>query len=70
MATRIAHRIKQARKRIRISSPVLTSGPVLGALAETVSDGKVDVGGIVDATQMKGVYHQWSLNGNATGRCP
>ena len=34
MATRIAHRIKRAKSRIRISSPVITSGPVLGALAE------------------------------------
>jgi phosphatidylserine/phosphatidylglycerophosphate/cardiolipin synthase-like enzyme len=43
---------------------------VLGALAETVSDGKVDVAGVVDATQMKGVYHQWELNGNATWKVP
>jgi phosphatidylserine/phosphatidylglycerophosphate/cardiolipin synthase-like enzyme len=70
MATRIAHRIKRARSRVRVSSPVLTSGPVLGALAETISDGKVDVAGVVDATQMKGVYHQWALNGNSTWKMP
>jgi phosphatidylserine/phosphatidylglycerophosphate/cardiolipin synthase-like enzyme len=70
MATRIAHRIKRAKSRIRVSSPVITSGPVLGALAETISDGKVDVAGVVDATQMKGVYHQWTLNGNASWKMP
>jgi phosphatidylserine/phosphatidylglycerophosphate/cardiolipin synthase-like enzyme len=70
MATRIAHRIKRAKSRIRVSSPVITSGPVLGALAETISDGKVDVAGVVDATQMKGVYHQWALNGNASWKMP
>jgi phosphatidylserine/phosphatidylglycerophosphate/cardiolipin synthase-like enzyme len=70
MATRIAHRIKRAKRLIRISSPVMTSGPVLGALAEVVSDGKVDVAGVLDATQMKGVYHQWSLNGNSSWKMP
>jgi phosphatidylserine/phosphatidylglycerophosphate/cardiolipin synthase-like enzyme len=70
MATRIAHRVARAKSRIRVSSPVLTSGPILGALAEAVSDGKVDIAGIVDATQMKGVYHQWSLNGNAAWKMP
>jgi phosphatidylserine/phosphatidylglycerophosphate/cardiolipin synthase-like enzyme len=70
MATRIAHRIARAKRRVRVSSPVLSSGPVLGALAEAVSDGKIDVTGVVDATQMKGVYHQWSLNGNAAWKMP
>ena len=70
LATRIAHRVAKARRRIRIASPVLTSGPILGALAECVSDGKVDVAGVVDGTQMKGVYHQWELNGNAEWKLP
>ena len=70
LATRIAHRIARAKRRIRLSSPVLTSGPILGALAEAVSDAKVDIRGLVDATQMKGVYHQWSLNGNAAWKMP
>jgi phosphatidylserine/phosphatidylglycerophosphate/cardiolipin synthase-like enzyme len=70
MATRIAHRVARAKKRVRVSSPVLTSGPILGALAEAVSDSKVDIAGVVDATQMKGVYHQWSLNGNAAWKMP
>jgi len=70
LATRIAHRIAKAKKRIRLGSPVLTSGPILGALCEAVSDGKVDVAGVVDATQMKGVYHQWELNGNSEWKMP
>jgi phosphatidylserine/phosphatidylglycerophosphate/cardiolipin synthase-like enzyme len=70
LATRIAHRIAKSRKRIRVCSPVLTSGPVLGALAEAISDGKSDVTGVIDATQMNGVYHQWQLNGNSEWKMP
>jgi phosphatidylserine/phosphatidylglycerophosphate/cardiolipin synthase-like enzyme len=70
MATRIAHRIAKAKRAVRVASPVLTSGPILGALAEQVSDGNVDVAGVVDATQMRGVYHQWKLNGNSVWKMP
>ena len=70
LATRIAHRVKRAKQRVRVCSPVLTSGPILGALAEVVSDGKVDVAGVCDATQMKGVYYQWKLNGNSEWKMP
>jgi phosphatidylserine/phosphatidylglycerophosphate/cardiolipin synthase-like enzyme len=70
LATRIAHRIKRSKRRIRVCSPVLTSGPILGALAECVSDDKVDITGVVDGTQMKGVYHQWDLNGNSIWKLP
>jgi phosphatidylserine/phosphatidylglycerophosphate/cardiolipin synthase-like enzyme len=70
LATRYAHRIARARTRVRIASPVITSAPILGALAEAVSDGRIDVAGVVDATQMKGVYHQWELNGNSTWKMP
>jgi phosphatidylserine/phosphatidylglycerophosphate/cardiolipin synthase-like enzyme len=70
LAARIAHRLAKSRRRIRVCSPVVTSGPVLGALAECVSDGKVEVAGVVDATQMLGVYHQWELNGNAAWKLP
>ena len=70
MATRYAHAIARAKARVRVASPVLTSGPILGALAEKVSDGRVDVAGVVDATQMQGVYHQWTLNGNSEWKMP
>jgi phosphatidylserine/phosphatidylglycerophosphate/cardiolipin synthase-like enzyme len=70
LAGRIAHRIKRSRRRVRVCSPVLTSGPILGALAECVSDGKLDIAGVCDGTQMRGVYHQWNLNGNSTWKLP
>jgi phosphatidylserine/phosphatidylglycerophosphate/cardiolipin synthase-like enzyme len=70
LAHRIAKRLGQAKRRIRVASPVLSSGPILGTLAEVASDGKVDVAGIVDDTQMDGVLYQWRLNGNATWKIP
>ena len=70
LAHRIAKRIGQARRRIRVASPVLSSGPILGTLAEVCSDGKVDVAGIVDDTQVDGVLYQWWLNGNASWKVP
>ena len=70
LAHRIAKRIGQAKKRVRIASPVLSSGPILGTLAEVCSDGKVDVAGVVDDTQVDGVLYQWRLNGNASWKVP
>ena len=62
LAHRIARRLGQAKRRIRIASPVLTSGPILGTLAELIGDGsrsKVDIAGVLDATQIAEVIHQW-----------
>ncbi|MDQ3067422.1 MAG: phosphatidylserine/phosphatidylglycerophosphate/cardiolipin synthase family protein [Actinomycetota bacterium] len=70
LAHRIAKRIGQAKRRIRIASPVLSSGPILGTLAEVCSDGKVDVAGVVDDTQVDGVLYQWRLNGNSSWKVP
>jgi phosphatidylserine/phosphatidylglycerophosphate/cardiolipin synthase-like enzyme len=70
LAHRIAKRIGGAKRRVRIASPVLSSGPILGTLAEVVSDGKVDVAGVVDDTQVDGVLYQWRLNGNASWKVP
>ena len=70
LAHRIAKRIGQARKRVRIASPVLSSGPILGTLAEVCSDGRVDVAGVIDDTQVDGVLYQWRLNGNASWKVP
>ena len=70
LAHRIAKRIGSAKRRVRIASPVLSSGPILGTLAEVCSDGKVDVAGVVDDTQVDGVLHQWRLNGNASWKVP
>ena len=60
----IARSIASAQRLIRISSPVLTSGPILGSLAEVIGRGKVDVSGVYDATQMDEVQRQWG--GQAT----
>jgi phosphatidylserine/phosphatidylglycerophosphate/cardiolipin synthase-like enzyme len=70
LAHRIAKRLSQAKRRIRIASPVLSSGPILGTLAEVCSDGKVDIAGVVDDTQVDGVLYQWYLNGNSTWKIP
>ena len=58
--------IASAQKRIRICSPVITSGPILGTLAEVVQQAKVDIAGVYDATQMDEVQHQWAAQGGAT----
>jgi phosphatidylserine/phosphatidylglycerophosphate/cardiolipin synthase-like enzyme len=70
LAHEIAQQIGAARRRVRIASPVITSGPILGTLAEVVADGKVDVAGVVDATQIREVLHQWHENGNVTWKLP
>lgn len=70
LAHRIAKRLGQAKRRIRIASPVLSSGPILGTLAEVCSDGKVDVAGVVDDTQVDDVLYQWKLNGNSSWKVP
>jgi phosphatidylserine/phosphatidylglycerophosphate/cardiolipin synthase-like enzyme len=59
LSHRIARAIGRARRRVRIASPVITSGPILGTLAEVAADGKVDVAGVIDATQIEEVYGQW-----------
>jgi phosphatidylserine/phosphatidylglycerophosphate/cardiolipin synthase-like enzyme len=56
----MARSLSSASRRIRICSPVITSGPILGTLAEVIAQSKVDVSGVYDATQMDEVNHQWS----------
>jgi phosphatidylserine/phosphatidylglycerophosphate/cardiolipin synthase-like enzyme len=70
LAQRIAEAIGRARRRVRIASPVITSAPVLGTLAEAVSDGRLDIEGVVDATQIAQVVDQWHANGNASWKLP
>ena len=60
LAHRIANAIGAAERRIRIASPVITSGPILGSLCDVVADGKVDVAGVVDITQIEEVFSQWA----------
>jgi phosphatidylserine/phosphatidylglycerophosphate/cardiolipin synthase-like enzyme len=70
LSARIGRAIATARRRIRICSPVLSAAPVLSALAQVVSDGRVDVAGCVDATQVREVVSQWHANGNASWKLP
>src|ERR671934_2085698 len=70
LAHEIGHRIACAEHRVRVASPVITSGPILGTLAEVAADKRVDLAGVVDATQIAEVLEQWRMNGNASWKTP
>jgi phosphatidylserine/phosphatidylglycerophosphate/cardiolipin synthase-like enzyme len=70
LSARIAKLIRRARKRVRICSPLITTGPVLGTLAQVIADGTVDVAGCVDATQVREVIQQWRANSNVSWKLP
>jgi phosphatidylserine/phosphatidylglycerophosphate/cardiolipin synthase-like enzyme len=70
LAHRIAKAIGTAKRRVRIASPVISSAPVLATLAQVVSDGKVDLAGVVDRTQVAEVLQQWHANGDASWKAP
>lgn len=57
--------IASAQQRIRICSPVITSGPILGTLAEACEHSKLDIAGVYDATQMDEVQRQWAAESTA-----
>jgi phosphatidylserine/phosphatidylglycerophosphate/cardiolipin synthase-like enzyme len=70
LSQRIAHAIGSARRRVRIASPVLTSGPILGTLAEVCAEARVDVRGVCDWTQVAQVFGQWHDNPASTWKAP
>jgi phosphatidylserine/phosphatidylglycerophosphate/cardiolipin synthase-like enzyme len=70
LSSRIAKQIRRAKRRVRICSPVITTGPVLGTLAQVIADKSVDLAGCVDATQIREVVHQWSVNRNVSWKLP
>jgi phosphatidylserine/phosphatidylglycerophosphate/cardiolipin synthase-like enzyme len=70
LAHQIGHAIGCATRRVRIASPVITSGPILGTLAEVAADKRVDLAGVVDATQVDEVFDQWRENHNASWKTP
>jgi phosphatidylserine/phosphatidylglycerophosphate/cardiolipin synthase-like enzyme len=70
LSQRIARVINRARRRVRVCSPVISSSSVLGTLAQVVSEGKVDIAGCVDATQVAEVVSQWRENGNVAWKLP
>ena len=70
LSHRVAKFLGRARHRIRIASPVLTSGPILGTLVEVVNERRCDVAGVVDETQVDEVFHQWATNGVSAWKIP
>lgn len=70
LAHRIAEQIGVAKRRVRIASPVLTSGPILGTLREVLAEGRVDVLGVCDWTQLHAVFGQWRKNPASNWKMP
>lgn len=60
LALLAAARIADADRRVRVVSPVVTSGAVLGTLAELAGRQRFDLDGAYDRTQMEQVQRQWS----------
>jgi phosphatidylserine/phosphatidylglycerophosphate/cardiolipin synthase-like enzyme len=70
LSHRIAAALAAARRRIRIASPVITAGPILGTLAQLAAEARIDVRGVVDRTQMEQVVGQWRANGRSAWKIP
>ena len=70
LSHRIGQAIGKARQRVRIASPVITAGAVLGTLAEVAAERRVDLRGVVDRTQMENVVYQWRTNGHSAWKIP
>jgi len=70
LSQRIATAIGAARRRVRIASPVITSGPILGTLAELADKGGRDIAGVVDGPQVATVFRQWEENGHTAWKIP
>ncbi len=49
---------------------MLTAGPILGTLADMVADRRVDLAGVVDATQAARVLDQWAENPQSHWKIP
>jgi len=70
LSHRVAKHIGKADRRIRIASPVLSSGPILATLVEVVTEARCDVAGVVDDTQVDDVFGQWRTNGRSEWKIP
>jgi phosphatidylserine/phosphatidylglycerophosphate/cardiolipin synthase-like enzyme len=62
---RIAAALGRAQTRIRVCSPVITAGPILGTLAEIAAGRTLDLSGVFDETQMEEVLGQWKREDQA-----
>jgi phosphatidylserine/phosphatidylglycerophosphate/cardiolipin synthase-like enzyme len=70
LSHRIASAIGSARRRVRIASPVLTAAPVLSTVVQTLAERRIDLRGVLDATQVAEVERQWAHNPNTTWKRP
>jgi phosphatidylserine/phosphatidylglycerophosphate/cardiolipin synthase-like enzyme len=70
LSHRVAKHIGKARDRVRIASPVLTSGPILATLVEVVNEERCSVAGVIDDTQVDQVFGQWKTNGVSEWKIP
>jgi phosphatidylserine/phosphatidylglycerophosphate/cardiolipin synthase-like enzyme len=70
LSHRIAERISAARTRVRIATPLVTAGPILAALNETIAEERVDIAGVCDATQTRQVFRQWAQNPRSRWKGP
>jgi phosphatidylserine/phosphatidylglycerophosphate/cardiolipin synthase-like enzyme len=70
LSHRVAKHIGKAQQRVRIASPVLSSGPILATLVEVVNEGRCDLAGVVDDTQVDEVFGQWRTNGVSEWKVP
>jgi len=70
LSHRVAKHVGKARERVRIASPVLTSGPILATLVEVVNERRCTVAGVVDDTQVDQVFGQWRTNGVSAWKIP
>jgi phosphatidylserine/phosphatidylglycerophosphate/cardiolipin synthase-like enzyme len=70
MAHVIADRIAHARRRIRVCSPVITAGVVLGTLGDLAHTSHPEFKGVYDRTQMAEVLGQWRVDPHAGWKGP
>ncbi len=71
MAHLVAEHLGRARRRVRICSPVITAGPILGTLAELAERAdRLDFRGVYDRTQMAEVLQQWRDDPHAAWKEP
>jgi phosphatidylserine/phosphatidylglycerophosphate/cardiolipin synthase-like enzyme len=70
LSHRIAERISAARTRVRLATPLVTAGPILAALNETIAEERVDIAGVCDATQTRQVFRQWARNPRSKWKAP
>ena len=70
MAHVIAQAIAHARRRIRVCSPVITAGVVLGTLGDLAHTTHPEFKGVYDRTQMAEVLGQWRVDPHATWKGP